>query len=204
MREVCPPRALAFPCNSAFSREGRDAFGGGSTAGLLRVLRFLPAHEPDARQPKAASRTRRQVRVSKAGSIDLSGPIARTPWSNALRVPRSGPAGASTRLGIRALDAGSLPDPGSRQQVHARLRLRLPKRRDRDRPRTGASPEGERGRRTLRPHGSSRMSRLAPDRRPPPPRAGAPRLRRPLQPPPAAPGAQPHAPPNRSDERSRP
>ncbi len=103
-------------------------------------------------------------------------------------------AGPSARLGIsRPFDIDSLPDPRSRQQVHARVRHRLPKRRNRDHPDAGPSAAGERGRRTLHPHRPIRMPRLAPDRQPPPSRAGTPRLRRPLQRPPAAPSAQPHA-----------
>jgi putative transposase len=47
--------------------------------------------------------------------------------------------------------------------------------------------QGERDRRALRPHGARRVSRLAADPQPAPPRTGAPRLRRPLQHPEAAP-----------------
>jgi hypothetical protein len=48
-------------------------------------------------------------------------------------------------------------------------------------PHTGASADGERNRRTLRPHRPSGVPRLAPGPQPPPPRARAPPLRRPLQ-----------------------
>ena len=51
----------------------------------------------------------------------------------------------------------------------------------RDHQDAGASAEGERDRRTLRPHRPRRVPRLAPDREPTPPRARPPRLRRPLQ-----------------------
>jgi hypothetical protein len=79
------------------------------------------------------------------------------------------------------------------QQVHARFRHPLPKRRSRDRPHTRAGAEGERDRRTLRPHRPSGVPRLAPGPQPPPPGAGAARVRRPLQRPPATSSAQPRA-----------
>jgi hypothetical protein len=55
------------------------------------------------------------------------------------------------------------------------------------------APKGTRDRRALRPHRPSGVSRLAPDPQPPPSRAGAARLRRALQQPPATPSAQPDA-----------
>jgi hypothetical protein len=51
-----------------------------------------------------------------------------------------------------------------------------------DREDAGASAEGERDRRTLRPRRPLGVPRLAADPQPPPPRARPPRLRRPLQP----------------------
>ena len=75
----------------------------------------------------------------------------------------------------------SLPDPRPRQQVHPRLRRGLRQRRHPSHQDAGASAEGERDRRALRPHRPRRVPRLAPDREPPPPRARPPRLRRPLR-----------------------
>src|SRR5207247_11359900 len=49
-------------------------------------------------------------------------------------------------------------------------------------PHTDPRTTSKRLRRTLRPHGPRRMSRLATDHRPPPPRTHAPHLHRPLQP----------------------
>jgi Homeodomain-like domain len=86
-----------------------------------------------------------------------------------------------------------LPDPRPRQQVHPRLRRRLRERRHPDHQDAGAGAEGECDRRTLRPHRSRRVSRLATGIESEPPRARSPRLRRPLQQPQAAPLAQPQA-----------
>jgi hypothetical protein len=58
----------------------------------------------------------------------------------------------------------------------------LPQRGHPDREDAGAGAEGERDRRTIRPHRPRRMPGLATDPQPPPPRARPPRLRRPLQP----------------------
>jgi hypothetical protein len=89
------------------------------------------------------------------------------------------------------VDRDSLPDPGSRQQVHPRLRHCLPKRGDRDHPDAGARAEGERSRRALRAYRPLGMPRLAPCPQPAASRTRAPRLRRPLQQLPAAPSTQP-------------
>src|SRR5438105_7263550 len=115
-----------------------------------------------------------------------------------------------------AATAVSLPHPRPGQQVHPRLRRRLRQRRNRDHQDAGASTEGERVRRALRPHRPRRVPRLATDREPPPPRTRAPHLRRPLQPPQAPPLAEPQtagtartealrpAPPNRRRRAPRP
>ncbi len=100
----------------------------------------------------------------------------------------SHPAGPTVRLDTPgAATAVSPPHPRPRQQVHPRLRRSLRQRRNRDHQDAGASAEGERVRRTLRPHRPRRMPRLATNREPPPPRTRAPHLRRPLQQPQAAP-----------------
>jgi len=72
-------------------------------------------------------------------------------------------------------------------KVHPRLRRHLRQRRHQDHQDTGASAEGERDRRAIRPNRPLRVPRLAPDPEPPPPRARAPRVRGPIQQPPAAP-----------------
>ena len=87
----------------------------------------------------------------------------------------------------------SLPDPRPRQQVHPRLRRGLRQRRHPDHQDAGASAEGERDRRALRPYGPRRVPRLAADREPPPPRTRAPRLRGALQQPQATPLAESQA-----------
>src|SRR5436309_4041093 len=84
-----------------------------------------------------------------------------------------------------------LLDQRPRQQVQRSLRRGLPQRRHPDRENTGASTEGERDRRTVRPHRPLGMPRLATDPQPPPSRARPPRLHRPLQPPEATSLAQP-------------
>ena len=74
-----------------------------------------------------------------------------------------------------------LPDPRPRQQVQLRLRRSLSQRRHPDCEDTDTCAEGERDRRTLRQNRTQRMSRLAADPHPPPPRTRVARLRRPLQ-----------------------
>ena len=93
-----------------------------------------------------------------------------TQQARAVRLDAPGPAFAL-----------SLPDPRPRRQVHPRLRRCLRQRRHPGGQDAGASAEGERHRRALRPHRSPRVPRLAADREPATPRARAPRLRGSLQ-----------------------
>lgn len=94
---------------------------------------------------------------------------------------------ASVRLDTpRPAGTVPIPDPRPRQQVHPRLRRCLRQRRHPRPQDAGASTESERNRRTLRRNRPPRVPRLAPNHKPPPPPARAPRLRRALQQPPAA------------------
>jgi hypothetical protein len=90
----------------------------------------------------------------------------------------------------RPVRADAVSDPRPRQQVQWRLRRDLPRRRHSGDPHTDPRTASERLRRTLRPHRPGRVSRLATDPRPPPPRAGTTRLHRPLQPRAPTPRAQ--------------
>jgi putative transposase len=85
------------------------------------------------------------------------------------------PAGAQPQL-RRPVRADAVSDPRPRQQVQWRLRRGLPQRRHSGDPHTDPRTASERLRRTLRPHHPGRVSRLATDPRPPPPRAGTTRL----------------------------
>ena len=76
----------------------------------------------------------------------------------------------------RRLPAHPVPDPRPRQQIHHCLRRGLPQRRDQSDPHTDPRSTGKRLRRAVRPHDPSRVSRLAPDPGPTPPRTRAPPL----------------------------
>ncbi len=92
------------------------------------------------------------------------------------------PAGPPARLVILGTaDTDPLLGSRPRQQVQPCLRRGLPKRRRRDHPHTVSGAAGERLRRALGRHRPPRLPRLDPDRQPATARAGAPRLRRPLQ-----------------------
>src|SRR5215218_7206896 len=82
----------------------------------------------------------------------------------------------------RPLRADALPDPRSRYQVHRFLRRGFPQRRNHRDPHARASAAGERIRGTVRSHRQNGMSRLAPDRWPPPPRTRPAHLHPALQP----------------------
>jgi hypothetical protein len=96
-------------------------------------------------------------------------------------------------LGLDLADEGTRLLTRPRQQVQRLLRRGLRQQRDHERQAAGAAAAGKRNRGAVAQDRSRRMSGLATDRRPPPPRARASRLRRALQPAKAAPLAQPPA-----------
>jgi hypothetical protein len=123
--------------------------------------------------------------------------------SASVGVRDSRPLGAGMDSSAFRLPVGQMammvPSCGPRQQVQRHLRRGLPERRDHCHPHTDPRPASERLRRTLRPHRPRRMSRLATDHRPPPPRDGATHLHDPLQP--RAPSPRTRAAPARPDKR---
>src|SRR5207248_1623561 len=104
----------------------------------------------------------------------------------------------------RSRATGALPPPRPRQQVVGGVRCCLHRRRHPDDPRAGPGAERERARGALDRKRPPRVSRPPVDRRPPPPRARPPGLRAPLQPPKAAPRAQPPAARRRRRRSRRP
>src|SRR6266508_4520421 len=81
----------------------------------------------------------------------------------------------------RPARADAFPDPRPRQQVQRRVRRGFPQRSDRGDPHAAARTASECLCRALRPHHPRRVSRLAADPRPPPPRTSATPLHNALQ-----------------------